>query len=543
MVAELAALARLLPQTAFPGIESLQKSLNKQSGSWRHNIWRRIRRQQLVFACIALHIATGTLGYAQSLPDLGDSSDASISEQQERTLGKRIMVEIHSDRSYIDDYELNDYINAIGNRLVAASRGATNDNRRDFEFFMIDDEAINAFALPGGYIGIHSGLVLATTSESELAGVMGHEISHVMQRHQSRGAEGQKNKMWVPIAGLLAALALSRSNSSSSGNATEAALVGTQALAIQNQLNYSQDFEREADRIGLQVMSRAGYDPRGMPGFFEKLLRANRHNDGKTPGYLRTHPLTTERIADMQSRVDQMGAVRTVTDTAEYQMARAKLRALSMSPGDAVNYFRTVIAERTILRSRADVYGLAYSLARARNFAEAGRELEAIRNVPARHAWTENLAAQIQAGQKKWEQSLATYRAAMKSFPDHRGLLYGYLDTLYESGQTDAALTASIEQSKNYTDDPKIFELAAKGFERKGQKLAQHRAIGESYFRRGNLIGAVEQLEIAVKARDADFYESSSAEARLRELKAAYKSRPLLPGEKPDRDRPDQDRP
>lgn len=474
---------------------------------------------------------------AEGLPDLGDSADASLSEPQERAIGKRIMLEIRADRSYIDDSELNEYLTSIGNRLVAASRGATNDNRREFEFFWLNDEAINAFALLGGFIGIHSGLMLATTNESELAGVMGHEISHILQRHQARGAEGQKNKAWLPLAGLLAAIIASRSNSSSSGQATEAALAGSQALAIQSQLDYSRDFEREADRLGIQVMTRAGFDPRGMVSFFERLQRANRHNDGKAPGYLRSHPLTTERIADMQDRVDQMGAdgKRNVPDNIDYRMAQARMRVLTVGGNDAVAYFRTIVAERTVLTSRADVYGLALALSRVRDFANAQREINSIRNATQRHAWIETLAAEIQTGQRHWDEALAIYRAGMKMFPAHRALLYGYLDTLYESGQTDVALREVTEQLKTIPDDARLYELAAKGYERKNKRLAQHRAIGEAYYRRGNLIGAIEQLEIASKARDGDFYESSSTEARLREWRNEFRNRALLPGEKSDK--------
>jgi predicted Zn-dependent protease len=472
------------------------------------------------------------------LPDLGDSSDSALSEPQERAIGKRIMLEIRADRSFIEDSELSDYIIGIGNRLVAASHGATNDNRREFEFFMLNDDSINAFALLGGFIGIHTGLLLATNNESELAGVLGHEISHILQRHQSRGMEGQKNKSWLPLAGLLAAILAARSNSSSSSQATEAAIYGSQALAIQNQLDYSRDFEREADRLGIQVISRAGYDVRGMVSFFERLLRANRHNDGKTPGYLRSHPLTTERIADMQSRVDQMGAEGrlNVTDSADYRFAQAKARVLSLGPKEAAAYFRNTLAGQTVLRNRADAYGLALSLAAARDFVPAEKEIESIRTGKT-HAWIENLSAEIQAGQRKWDKALAQYRIAMKQFPSHRGMLYGYLNTLYEAGQTDLAIREISEQLKNLPEDPRLYELAAKGYERKNKRLAQHRAIGEAYFRRGNMIGAIEQLEMAVKARDGDFYESSSAESRLREFKVQFRNRALLPGEKPDREK------
>lgn len=478
---------------------------------------------------------------AQSLPELGDSSDAMISEPQERAIGKRIMFEIRGDPAYVEDPEIVDYIQGLGSKLVAASRGATNDNRRDFEFFVLNDDSINAFALPGGYIAVHSGLLLTTANESELAGVIGHEIAHVLQRHQARGADEQRKAAPLSLLGLAAAILAARSNSPSSGDAAQAALTASVALSYQNQLNYSRDFERESDRIGLQVMQRAGFDPSGMPSFFERMLRANRHNDGKTPGYLRTHPLTTERIADMQDRVQQMGAdgKRNIPDTIEYRLASAKLRVASLGATDAVGFFRNTIAERTVLRSRADVYGLALALARGRNFADAEKELATIRTAGPVHPWIENLAAEIQLGQRKWDRALAIYQAGMKAFPAQRALLYGYLNTLYESGQIEAALTATTEQLKTIQDDPKLYELAAKVYERKNKRLAQHRMIGEAYFRRGNLVGAIEQYEIAIKARDGDFYESSSAESRLRELKAEFRNRALLPGEKRERDRDD----
>jgi len=500
----------------------------------------------LLVTGIAVHLASPIAARAEGLPDLGDSSDASLSEPQERAIGKRIMLEIRGDRAFVEDPELRSYIDALGNRMIAASRGTTNDNRRDFEFFLLDDESINAFALLGGFIGIHSGLVLTSTTESELAGVVGHEIAHILQRHQSRGADAQKTGALYQLLGLAVAVMAARSNSSSSGQATEAALATSAALQYQNQLNYSRDFEREADRLGIQIMSRAGFDPNGMVGFFERMLRANRHNAGKAPGYLQTHPLTTERIADMQNRVETVktGFSIATSDSTEYLFARAKLRAMGQSAKDAVSYFRATVAERTVLRNRADVYGLAYSLMRARDFAAAEKELATIRGSATPHPWIENLAAEIEAAKKNWPEALRLYQAGVRAFPQHRSFLYGHIGTLYEAGRTDEALALLKEQLKTIQDDARLYQLAARGYELKNKRLAQHRAIGEAYFHKGNLIGAVEQLELAVKAKDGDFYEVSSAEARLRELKVAFKNRPLLPGEKRDtpRDR-DSDKP
>ena len=499
------------------------------------------RRTAALFLSAA--IALPGMLMAAGLPEMGDASDAVLSAPQERAIGKRIMLEVRGDRAFVDDPEIQDYISTIGSRLVGATRSATNDNRRDFEFFVLNDESINAFALLGGFIGIHSGLLLATTNESELAGVLGHELAHILQRHQSRGVDAQRKGMPLQLLGLAAAIIAARSGSSNAGQATEAALATSAALAYQNQLDYSREFESEADRLGIQTMAGAGFDPRGMVGFFERLLSANRHNDGKTPGYLRSHPLTTERIADMQNRVDQMGAEskRSVPDSQDYRFAQAKLRVMSMGGGDSIGFFREAISQRTILRSRADVYGLALALARTRDFGNAEKELNSIRGGNnAQHPWIENLAAEIKAGQRQWADSLQLYRAAMQAFPHHRALFYGSVEALYESAQTDAALVQINERLKSIQDDARLYELAAKGYEKKNKKLAQHRAIGEAYFRRGNLIGAVEQLQIAVKAKDGDFYEASSAESRLREMRLAFRNRPLMPGEKSEkRDRED----
>jgi predicted Zn-dependent protease len=496
-----------------------------------------------VAVTLGAFLAAPNATIAAGLPELGDASDAVLSAPQERAIGKRIMLEVRGDRAFVEDAEVQDYIGGIGSKLVGATRSATNDNRRDFEFFVLNDESINAFALLGGFIGIHSGLLLSTTNESELAGVLGHELAHILQRHQSRGADAQRKGLPLQLLGLATAIIAARSNSSSAGQATEAALATSAALSYQNQLDYSREFESESDRLGIQAMVGAGFDPKGMVSFFERLLLNNRHNDGKAPGYLRSHPLTTERIADMQNRVDQMGAEakRPVPDSLDYRFAQAKLRVMSSGGGDSIGFFREAIAQRTILRNRADVYGLALALTRTRDFANAELELASIRggnNPP--HPWIENLTAEIKAGQRQWPEALRIYRAAMQAFPQHRALFYGTVESLYESGQTDEALAQINDRLKNIQDDPRLFELAAKGYDKKNKKLAQHRAIGEAYFRRGNLIGAVEQLQIAVKAKDGDFYETSSAEARLRELRVAFRNRPLMPGEKSEkRDRED----
>jgi len=316
---------------------------------------------------------------AQGLPDLGDVAQAGFTPLQERRLGESIMREIRADRDYYDEAEATDFINSLGNRLASRST----ESRQEFEFFLIRDSQINAFALPGGFIGVNIGLMLAGQSESEVAGVLAHEIAHVTQRHIARMLQQQQQSSIVSIAALAAALLLSRANS----QAAEAAIAFGQAGAIQNQLNFTRDNEREADRVGLQILDQAGFDPHGMSGFFERLQRATRVYESGAPTYLRTHPLTFERIADMQNRTEAMG-YRQVPDSLGFQLIRAKLRAQLDAPRDAVAFFEQSLAERKFLSEAASRYGLVASLMRARDYTRARAELESLRKLaPATRSW------------------------------------------------------------------------------------------------------------------------------------------------------------
>jgi predicted Zn-dependent protease len=469
-----------------------------------------LRRLIAIAVCAALLPV-----HAQTLPDLGDVSDATLSDKQERTIGNRVMREVRIDPAFVDDPEISDYVQALGNRLL----GAADPPRRSIEFFVVQDDAINAFALIGGHIGVHTGLILLTRNESELAGVVGHEIAHILQRHQSRLYQGQGKYQLASLAALALAILATRGGSSQGAQVAEAAMVTGQAIAIQGQLDYTREHEREADRVGITLLDRSGYDPRGMVSFFERMQRANRLNEFKSaPSYLRTHPLTVERIADMQARVESMPP-RLVPDSFDYRLARAKLRAASGAAEDAVAYFRNQLADRTVLRAREDVYGLALALRRQRDFAAAEKELATIRSGEGNHPSFELLAAQLQADQGRTDAALESYRAALNSFPQYRGLIYGYAQLLLEAGRTDQAIAWLQERVRATPDDARIYELQSRAFAAAGRRVAQHRAQAEAYYRRGNLAAAVGQLEIATKERGSDFYELSITDARLRELR------------------------
>jgi predicted Zn-dependent protease len=275
-------------------------------------------------------------GTASQLPNLGDGSD--LTPSNERRMGDRIARELYRDPDYIDDAVLGDYVQGIWQPLLAAARlrgelNAELDERFVWEILMGRDRTVNAFALPGGYFGLHLGLLAVVNSRDELASVLGHELSHVTQRHISRLISKQGAQTpWLIGAMILGALAASKNP-----NAANALIVGGQAVAAQNQLNFSRDMEREADRIGFGVMTQAGFEPQGFVTMFDKLAAASRLNDSGSFPYLRSHPLTTERIADMQARLPQ-GAAKTPSpvQTLEHAMLAARARVLSDASVDAL---------------------------------------------------------------------------------------------------------------------------------------------------------------------------------------------------------------
>jgi len=458
---------------------------------------------------------------AQGLPDLGDASAATLSEQQERTIGNRIMREVRIDKDFIDDPEIYDYINSLGQRLLAVA----DPPRREIDFFVVRDETINAFALVGGHIGVHTGLFTLTQSESELAGVLAHEIAHILQKHQARVLAGQARSSWTSLAALALALIAARSGTSQSAQVTEAAVATAGALQIQTAIDYTREHEREADRVGLTLLERAGFDTRGMAMFFERMLRANRLSEFKgAPSYLRTHPLTTERIADIQDRIEhgREGILSMmVSESFEYRLARARVRATSGPPSEAIKYFRSSLEEKTILQPREEVYGLAVALQRTRELDAAWNTLAPLLKGSNVHPAFRVLAGRIKTDMRREDEALEIYRTALKAHPNYRSLVYAYNELLQQTGQTRESL-ADLDQRLRggNVDDARLYDLQARGMEAAGLRIGQHRAQAEAYFRRGNLAAAVDQLEIAVKqVRGSDFYEIASAEARLRDLR------------------------
>lgn len=466
--------------------------------------------RRLLPALLTLLLAAPPL-WADNLPELGDIAGDELPLATEKRIGQSIMNEIRlREPAYLDDLDVESYLGQLGGRLAAAS----GDPAFGFAFFAISDPSINAFAMPGGYVGVHTGLILAAQSESELAGVLAHEVSHVTQRHIARQVFQSKKISMASMAAMGLALLAARSNSQLAG----AAVTGAQAGAVSAQLAYSRDFERESDRLGYDTLSRAGFDPRGMSAFFARLQQVNRLSESSATAYLRTHPLTGERLADMQNR-EQSERYRQVPDSLEFHLVRAKLRASEGPPPQAVREMQAVLAERKFALLPAAHYGLAMAHFRQRDWSAAQREIELARRSAPATPLIEHLRADIRLAAGDRPAGLAIYREAVTRFPMHEGLFFGYGAALVESGQFADALRLAESRLIERPEDTRLYRLKAASAAGMGRAALQHQALAEVFALQGQTQGAIHQLELAGKAPDADFYLASAIDARLRELK------------------------
>jgi len=473
--------------------------------------------RSLVFA-LALSLTAHPPAIAEELPTLGEVGSDDLTPGQERALGEQIMLEVRADPSYLPDPDATEYLNRLGYELVASSQA----RHIDFEFFVLRDPMINAFALPGGFIGVHTATILNAQDESELASVMSHEIGHVQQRHIARMIAKQRDSTMIAVGSLLLALLASRAG----GQASEAALAVGQAAAIQKQLAFSRDNEREADRVGFQILVDAGFDARAMAAFFTRMQQGTRIYDSVAPAYLRTHPLTVERIADIQGRLKE---VRTHqhADSLDFDLVRSRLRLLQDDSAqgalDTQTYFSDQIAHRSFANETAAYYGLAMAQLRLKQpRAALDSAMAARRSTQASSAILDKLVdeAGFAAAGNDAERETAIKQAhdATARFPLSRLTAIEYVDQLQRQGHHRVAIDYLRSQLALTRSDPRYFELLATSHAALQQKTLQHQATAEMYMLQGAPGAAVEQLKLARSAADADFYTMSEVDARLRQI-------------------------
>lgn len=419
------------------------------------------------------------------------------------------MFEIRASRSYLDDAEIADYLQQLGYQLVASS----SEPGQEFEFFAINDSAVNAFALPGGFIGVNTGLILTAQSESELASVLSHEIAHVTQHHLARMVAGQKIDSLASIAVIAAAILAARSNP----DASQAAIAGLQAGSIQRQLNFTRTHEQEADRLGLETLQKSGFDPHAMPVFLGRLQKATHLMDGNAPAYLRTHPVTSERVADIANRLQQI-PYRLIEDSLSFHLVRAKLQAIQKPPQEALAYFTNALGPRKYGNQTAQRYGLVLALLRNKQPVRAAQEFAPLQAQVTKNPMIATLAGQLRRNDKNEKGAIGFYRTATQNFPQHRALIYNYAELLLQTRKNEDALKLLNEQVISHPSDPKLFEMQARAYAALGKRHEEHRALAYTYALRGNLHSAIEQLELAKQA-GGSFYQLSIIESELKELR------------------------
>ena len=448
------------------------------------------------------------------LPDLGSPSDQYLTPAEEIRLGQAFMQNIKESQKVVDDPVIAEYIQDLGNKLLKRSEAAA----QPFNFFVIEDPVINAFAGPGGHIGVFSGLILATQSESELASVIAHEIAHVTQKHLLRAFDAANQMSGKTAALILAAILVGVTTSSPDAGIAVAS--GVQAGALQEQINFTRSNEQEADNVGMQILAESDFDPRAMPVFFERLTHASRLYESGVPEILRTHPVTTNRIADSLSRAEDY-PYKQFTGNIRYYLVREALRVKTFStPDKAIKYFRSGLEEGRHLNKEAFEYGYALALAAGHQDRKAREVITEL--LKQRPEQTEYILAQAQILQHSGEQTKALDSLAMANqlMPDNYPIAVAYVEDLLDSDKANEAKQVVSKIRSLRPNDARLFRLLSRCEEQMGNTAQSHRSLAEAYVAEGQLEAAVQQLEIAKKSDDKqDFYLTSQIESRSQELK------------------------
>ena len=468
---------------------------------------RRMRIAIPAIAGLVFILSVSAAAPDTALPDLGDAAGETLTRAEEERLGEVFLLHVRQRLRLVDDPEVADYIDSLGQRIADA------DPQRRYRFLVVDSPSVNAFAGPGGIIAVNAGLVVITESESELAAVIAHEIAHVTQRHLAQFIERNELASLTTLASVFTSILLATRNP----QAGQAAIAASTAGAQQSALSYSREKEMEADRTGMALLHRAGFDPRAVPAFFERFQEWQRFTS-HPPEFLSTHPITISRIADTRGRAEQFEP-RSYHESADYALMRAKLRVrLAATPTTAVEHFEALISTGGTGDSEADRYGLAIALLGNNRPVEASRLLTALRRDFPDRAAHRTAAAEAYSALGEADRAFDLLAASVERFPDHRGLVYAYGLALVQAGHLDRATALLRRFQRDHQTDAAIYRLLALAHQRAGRRAASHMALAEFHVRNGDLESAIRQLDIALEDPSIDDYRSVRAEARRQQL-------------------------
>lgn len=445
------------------------------------------------------------------LPNLGESSTSLFSAEYEHQLGRTWLRIFRSQAPTVDDPLLFEYLEGLIYQLITHSKL---EDRR-VELVVVDNPTINAFAVPGGVIGVHNGLLLYAQTEDELATVLAHEIAHLSQRHFSRRVEFQQNQQPLNMAAMLAGLVLM---ATAGGDVGMAAISAAQAAAQDSALRYSRGNEQEADRIGMQTMVEAGMDPHAAPAMFERMLQASRYSGGdRVPEFLRSHPLSESRIADTRNRARQYPKqIRPAS--LDYQLMRARVvNQLANTPEEAVQRFRGELDGTSRSREAAQ-YGLVLALTNAGRADEAALELDDIWSGSKDRIEYIIADAEIDMARNQPDKAAEKLARQLTITPGNHPLTMTYATALMNDQKSHIAEEVLVNQSKRKPNDPGLWYLLAEVQGLSGNIAGLHQSRAEYFILNGILDEAERQLNYALKLTKSDYHTTARINQRLRDI-------------------------
>lgn len=502
----------------------------------------RVHRHLPTVLAVALALAVGAARAQQArLPDMGSSAARIITPAEQREYGAMTLAQLRRFDYTLDDPLLGDWLQGVGNRLVASSDA----NSTPFTFFLLREREINAFATLGGYVAVNSGLILTAEREDEVAAVLAHEVSHVSQSHVLRAVERAQRDQLPVLLAMLGAIVVAQKaggGGNSSANATMAAVAGAQGLLVQRQLDYSRSNESEADRVGIRLLARAGYDPNAMAGFFERMetaMRANRGGDrDQTPDYLLTHPVTAVRIAEAKARAAQMSSAPVVTNVAShdnpllppgmrvqvaqrggsgmFDYAKERLRALTTTPTQAIQEYDRMATRRPL--SDAQRYGQAVARLAAGQYAQAGAALGPLLQAHPDNWWLAVGMAEADNGSGHRAEADTRLSALLHRMPGNRAIAIAYAQILNQRGGREAGQRA-VELLRPLAadggDDPTFQSTLGRAAEQAGDAIRAGEAYAQAAYLNGNPRRALLQLHTLKRRTDLDYYARTRIDARI----------------------------
>ena len=457
----------------------------------------------------------GTLAFVQAvdieLPEIGDSSGALISPEEERQIGLGFYWRLQQSVDLIDDPDVNSYLINLGYRLVAQSDAPS----LAYTFFMVPNTSVNAFAAPGGFIGVHSGLMLTSESEDEVASVLAHEIAHITQRHLLRSFE-KSAQMRIPMmAAMISAALLGAADPS----LASAAIMAVQAGGVQSRINFTRTNEAEADSLGMQNLVRAGFNPLAMPTFFERLDKASRfYASSEVPEFLRTHPVTTSRIADARGRAVTYPETKIKTGTLQYYLIREKLRVITSTNMTAlIQRYEDKLALKE-KDNEAVYYGYSLALSAVGRYPQARSAIQHLIDKDRDRLSYQLALAEIEIAVGRLSTALAIYEEYQNLYPDDFALTLNQVKALLRANLPAQASILLLKQLELGAPSRQLYKLLAQAKGDMGDKSQSHSWLAEYYYESGRLEQAADQLRIAAGFVQGDEYQRAKIAARLRQI-------------------------